>query len=743
MALSPKLQKPSACAGCELERRGHGYASVDGPLHARLTFIAEALGAEEAILGRPLMGAAGGVHTRILTRAGISRDLTRADNCCRCMPPQMWFDEKAPWFYPALSHCRQYLQTTLDQVPSDAVVVTLGATALRSVLNLHGVEGVSVQNFHHTVNRSVDDRYWVVPSFHPSFLQRGAMNLLEIVTSAYRLADRVTREGFRRTPTTLVVDPHPDIYRSWVHEHLRRVQADPDGTHLSLDTEFKDKGDDEAEIDVSGSATSPLTRINVGNDSTTGMTVRYEGPYIAITEELLAGLAARQGIVLAWNKYADWDHLQNAGHTLNGIQCYDGMWAWHYLQSDVPRGLGFVAPLASDFGPWKHWSKVPDLEGKYAAADAVQNWRTCMWVLKALHQARMWDTFNADWHERDVYVLRPARAMGVPADRAALEAFHQDLQEKQAAILVKVKAIGAEGVLKPKQGYAERPSLGCCGHCNGSGHPLIEEAMDVGNDPPVGTGRFYYSMAICRECVGAGTITPPPPKSILGIQKGKSKSEAKQAYIAEGIALVARTVSLGVRVCQSCGATEIGPKHNCLRKTRRKDAGQADGPVAVPLVLSETRQVQRWFWRLPFNPGSWQQVLAYIESHGHQPGTHRKTRKPTTDKESLKKLAAETSDPLYQLLLDGRAVEKVDSTYAVGSLNRLDADSRLHPEITPKPSTLRDSSVGPNLQNVVADKDNTKTLAAGFRRCIVARDGIPAVITEAEVVAWRTRWQIA
>jgi hypothetical protein len=257
---------------------------------------------------------------------------------------------------------------------------------------------------------------------------------------------------------------------------------------------------------------------------------------------------------------------------------------------------------------------------------------------------------------------------------------------------------------------------------------------------------MYEITATCELCGGRGEITPPPPKSILGIQKGKSKSEAKQSYIAEGVTLVSRSVMGEIRVCGTCVARDVGPKHRCPLPKRSKKAVGAAATETAPVVgrvasLSTVPEQQtRWFWQLPFNPGSWQQVLGYIEQKGHQPGTHRKTRQPTTDKESLKKLAAQTGDAMYQLLLDIRAVEKVDSTYAVGSLNRLDADSRLHPEITPKPSTLRDSSVGPNLQNVVADKDNSKTLAAGFRKCIVARDGVPKVITPEELTAWRTRW---
>jgi uracil-DNA glycosylase family 4 len=686
--MQPKFQKGEPCRACELERRGLGFVPADGPLGARLSFFAESPGPDEVIVGRNLIGAAGGTHTRILHRAGIARDLTRTANIIQCSPPGMWFDEKAPWYYPAISHCAVYRSQTLQAVPRDGVVVALGGTAMRTLMGLHQVRGVRVDEFHHTVNRSPDDHFWIVPTFHPSHLQRGAMSLLEVVSSAYRLADRIAREGFSRSPTTLVVDPAVEYVGGWIRDHLQRVRNDPDGVHLSLDTEFERKAADESATDVAATASSPLTRINLGNDKETGLTYPYAGPYIALTERLLAGLADLGGIVWTWFKYADWDHLRRAGHTLDGITCYDGAVAWHYLQSDLPMGLGFVAPLASDFGPWKHWSEDKDKAGPYAAADAVQNWRTCLWVFKALIASGQWTVFEQDWHERDQYVLRPSKDLGVPIDKEALETFHLELQGKYARILDRIKQVGAEGTLRPKDGYAKAPK-------------------------------------------------GPPSKSILGSAGKKHPSEAKAAYQAENICLVERPVIRNVTVCRSCGAVGVLRTHKC-----RRPKGVRPGDVGLRADLrDERREVVRWFWQLPFNPSSWQQILAYIQGHGHQPGTSRKTRQPTTDKESLKKLAAETGDPLYQLLLDGRAVEKVDSNYAVGTLSRMDADDRIHPEITPRPSTLRDSSIGPNLQNVIADRSGPAGLAAGFRKCVVARDGVPPGTTEAEVAAWEERWR--
>lgn len=719
---NPRFAKPSTCEGCSLYTAGFGYAVPSGPLGARLRFVGESLGYEEAIAGEAFVGSAGGVLSRIFHRAGIDRSHVRIYNVINCRPPND-FLAGAPWETHAIAMCRQYLQPFLDETPDNGVVMPLGATALDAILGLAGVPGIAVQNFHGTVVRSVDDRYWVVPSYHPSHLQRGAMSLLDVVTQDVRLGGRISQQGFTRSPARLVVDPHPDVYAAFVDDHLRRAATDPDGIHLSLDTEFPEKlGADESEVERSGSL---LTRINVANDGVTGMTVPYRDVYRTHTERLLAGLARLGGWVWLWNKYVDWDKLRQAGHTLDGIQAIDGMWLWHYLQSDLPRGLGFVAPMASDFGPWKHWGKDKEKEGPYAAADGLQNWRTCMWGLKEAHKYGVWDLFYRDWHERDQYVLRPAYEMGTPIDRPALQAFHEDLQRKLGRVLEAIKKTAAQGVLKPKAGYAKRPKGKPCPGCASSpvaGSVWIKQTIDDG----------MGEQMTCESCNGTGEIITPPA-SILGKPK-KGGGEAKSQYMLEGVQLVEREVEAEVRVCQTCMAVGVGSRHRC------RSAGK-HLPPRVPDVGVARRTQSRYFWQLPFNPDAPAQILAYLAQQGIEAPMDRKRGRPTTNKKALEALKQQhTDDPFFQLQMDWKAVQKVDSTYAVGTLNRLDADDRVHPEVTPKPSTLRDSCVNPNLQNVVADKAGPDGLASGFRRCVTARDGVLPSVTEAELAQWRQRW---
>lgn len=714
-----KFSKPPGCAECQLASLGNGFAPASGPERAPILFIGEALGYNEAMQGFPFAGAAGGMFHRILQRAQMSRENIRVHNTVNCQPPGDWLDG-APWQHSALTHCSPYLQESLDN-PNLQVVVTMGAIPMKQILQLWGVDGIRVQDFHGTVHRDPSDRFWVVPTYHPSHLQRGASNLLDVARFDVSIAQQLLRQGrITQRPFTLFKDPPVEQFRAWADTFRARLVHEG-FAWLATDIETPDKsgGRDEGELSSEDTSTQIL-RINFATHGEEGLTVPYEGPYLPIIQDLL-----NSGAWLAlWNKKYDESRLRYnqtrfVTSTGEAVTLIDGMWAAHYLQSDLPLGLGFWAPFYSNYGAWKHLGKQRGQESQYAAIDGLQTYRVVPeGIVPQLQAEGLWDAFWRHSHLREQYVLRPAHENGMPVSEPKLDQFHDKLQVVAAEKLQLITDSGMAGNFHPKDGYAKQPK-------GKEGNP------------------------------------PKPPVGISGTSHRAKGDHAKADYIDQGIQLVTRTVTVSVRDCASCGKSGVPNSHNCLQPKKPRRGKNTDVlPAEQSTELADSEQIGRseivpreaqelrWFWSLPFNPDANNQILKFIRSSGEAPGKAKKTKKDTANKETLRKLLKKTGNLVYKHLLDYKAVKKVDSTYALGLKKRIwKSDGRIHPEITQRPSMFRDSCVNPNIQNVIADKDakpgSSGSLASGLRDCIVADPGWRLIeIDYAGTEAVDTGWYI-
>jgi uracil-DNA glycosylase family 4 len=610
------LSKPSSCSGCPLASIGRGYAPAVGPVDAPLAFIGEALGEQEATKGEPFVGPAGEVLNRTLRALGVRREDVRIDNRIRCQPPKNWL-VGAPWERDALDHCRRHVSETLRE--PHKVVVTLGATATRETA------GIPHADYRADYYHGCEVDPGVVATYHPAYLLQGNHKLSQVLLHDISLAVKLAKEGSTGLPgnASLVVDPPYTWFKEWAQQW--------DGeAWLAVDIETAEKGDDEEE--ASSRDGSDITRINFAYNPDQGVTVPWTGNYKTAAIYLLT----RPGVKVFWNRRYDLTHLADEGISVVG-PCLDGMDAWHVLQSDLPRSLGFVAPFYSSYGPWKHLSQQDP--GKYAAIDPVQTLRIMYGVARDLAEEGRWDAYYNYCHLLDDHVLWPAENQGVQVDTQALDVFGAELDVKREAELLAVRSAVPAGILNTKVWKRE-------------------------------------------------------PKVItLDMEK--------------------RSVKTITQTCTTCGAIDISVKHRCKDKTQ------------TPVVTMGEVESPRWVRDEPFNPGSSQQVLRYMEHKGHKAGRKGKKKKtdtPSTDKTTLQVLLRKTKDPFYKHALDYRAIEKVRGTYVDGTRKRL-RGVILHPQFTHKPSTMRLSCVDPNLQNVVSDRDGSEALAAGFRKCIVARPG--------------------
>lgn len=148
-------------------------------------------------------------------------------------------------------------------------------------------------------------------------------------------------------------------------------------------------------------------------------------------------------------------------------------------------------------------------------------------------------------------------------------------------------------------------------------------------------------------------------------------------------------------------------------------------------------KVTRWCKLEPFLPTSWQQLLRLIKHYGQKPGTNRKTKKETTEDDSLRKLIKKCVDSkkeserefaqLLKMCRECRQLSKVLGTYVKGW--RPGVDGRIHATPGFWGKMFRISWRRPNIAATIADKQE-EYIAAGFRKCVAAPIG--RVLVEAD-----------
>ena len=150
----------AACRACRLCEGRHSVVFGEGHPNARVLFIGEAPGADEDAQGRPFVGAAG----QLLTKMIQALKLTRADvyiaNTVKCRPPGNRVPQP-----DELAACRRYLDAQIALI-RPRVICTLGRTAANAVLGLEAPLG-ALRGGAHALGEIP-----VIVTFHPAHLLR-------------------------------------------------------------------------------------------------------------------------------------------------------------------------------------------------------------------------------------------------------------------------------------------------------------------------------------------------------------------------------------------------------------------------------------------------------------------------------------------------------------------------------------------------------------------------------------------
>jgi DNA polymerase len=148
------------CTRCGLCEGRTQVVHTHGNRKARLMFVGEAPGADEDAQGKPFVGRAGQLLTKMIEAMGMKRDEVIIGNVNRCRPP----GNRQPTLEEA-AICRPFLFREIAAIQPDIIVV-MGNTALRNLLEVR--EGITRVRGKFQDFRGIK----VMPTFHPAYLLR-------------------------------------------------------------------------------------------------------------------------------------------------------------------------------------------------------------------------------------------------------------------------------------------------------------------------------------------------------------------------------------------------------------------------------------------------------------------------------------------------------------------------------------------------------------------------------------------
>ncbi len=165
------------CKRCKLHRTRKTIVFGEGNEKATLMFIGEGPGYDEDTQGRPFVGRAGQLLTKIIESITLSREEVYIANIIKCRPPQNRNPEP-----DEIESCNPFLMKQI-RVIQPKIICALGSFSAQTLLKtdtkitalrgkLHDLEGIKV-----------------IPTYHPAFLLRNPERKREVWEDMKKIAE--------------------------------------------------------------------------------------------------------------------------------------------------------------------------------------------------------------------------------------------------------------------------------------------------------------------------------------------------------------------------------------------------------------------------------------------------------------------------------------------------------------------------------------------------------------------------
>ena len=444
-----KLPDGPQCRGCILQRSGRGFLTIDGQGTNGVMLIGEALGFNEALTGKPFVGPAGFLLRKVLKRhVKAERDDFWIANVLFCRPPGNKLQDTS-YKYEAINQCRPHLDEALNQHRPKAIVA-LGDIAMERLLGRRGIE--QCQNY-----AFWSDEYstWVVPALHPSFIQRGNNKYQPILGLAIKKAIAIAEHGYAHEVPTTIHHPTSSEVAAWVAGYKAALRQDP-ATPLAFDIETNYKGArDESKLKQDQDPSFDILQISFAYGPDEGISMEWCASLKPAIQEALGTM----GTKIVWNRSYDVPRILANGVPIRG-DIRDSMIAWHALQSDLSKGLGFVTPLIPGNERVPMWKDQSNDDGGwfYSAMDSVMLWRNDRGIMHSLKQEGIL-TFYQQYVEQVRPVLDDMEGAGVLVDTEEQHRLVSTMEQEIDVLEESMQTLVPDQLkdLHPKKGYKRDP----------------------------------------------------------------------------------------------------------------------------------------------------------------------------------------------------------------------------------------------------------------------------------------------
>jgi len=177
-----------SCKKCPLyeERIRGGFYPVigEGNHQAKIMFIGEAPGLQEAKTGRPFCGTAGKILDELLDSVSIKRENVYITNILKDRPPKNRDPQKEE-----IKACASYLERQIELI-KPAVICSLGRYAMGFLMEKFGLEDVveSISKIHGKVfeTKTLFQRIKIIPFYHPAVATYNS-NMKEVLQKDFQI----------------------------------------------------------------------------------------------------------------------------------------------------------------------------------------------------------------------------------------------------------------------------------------------------------------------------------------------------------------------------------------------------------------------------------------------------------------------------------------------------------------------------------------------------------------------------